>query len=164
MRYERSSSITGLAWLLMWVLALLVPDIRSALATDEGIAGAPPTELSPQTSEATSGTARSREQALYTRSLQLLKRQPRPGAALDRVLQFHEEQDSFPQFLAELVAAQTQPDDTSAAAILGMTESFLGHDQQAREALQQATIQRPSDPVMRWLLGQMNCTLSLPKA
>ena len=82
MRYERSSSITGLAWLLMWVLALLVPDIRSALATDEGIAGAPPTELSPQTSEATSGTARSREQALYTRSLQLLKRQPRPGAAL----------------------------------------------------------------------------------
>ena len=155
MRYERPSSITGLTWLLMWVLALLVPDIRSALATDEGIAGAPATEVPPQTPQGTSGTARSREQALYTRSLQLLKRQPRPGAALDRVLQFHEEHDSFPQFLAELVAAQTEPGDISAAAILGMTESFLGHDQQAREALQQATIQRPSDPVMPWLLGQI---------
>ncbi|MEN9553802.1 MAG: hypothetical protein RLZZ232_88, partial [Planctomycetota bacterium] len=126
MRYQRPSSITGLTWLLMWGLALLVPDIRSALATDEGIAGAPATEVPPQTPQGTSGTARSREQALYTRSLQLLKRQPRPGAALDRVLQFHEEHDSFPQFLAELVAAQTEPGDISAAAILGMTESFLG--------------------------------------
>ena len=96
----------------------------------------------------------SRDKAAFERSLLLLRKQPRPGAALDRVLQYHEERDSFPQFLNELSSSPPQSGDTSTAAIRGMAEAFRGNYPEARSAFVLAETQRPSDPVISWLLGQ----------
>ena len=96
----------------------------------------------------------SRDKAAFERSLLLLRKQPRPGAALDRVLQYHEEHDSFTQFLNELRTTPAQSGDTSTAAIRGMAEAFRENYPEARSAFVLAEAQRPNDPVISWLLGQ----------
>lgn len=104
----------------------------------------------------------SRDNAAFQRSLLLLRKQPRPGAALDRVLQYHEERDSLTQFLNELRTTPPQSGDTSTAAIRGMAEAFRGNYPEARSAFVLAETQRPNDPVISWLLGQTCLNLRDP--
>lgn len=106
----------------------------------------------------------SREKAAFDRSLVLLRKQPRPGTALDRVLQYHEDRDTLPEFINGLKTTPARSNDTSAAAIRGMAEAFRGNYPEARDALQLAESQRPNDPVISWLLGQTCLKLNDPSS
>ncbi|MGV2338070.1 MAG UNVERIFIED_CONTAM: hypothetical protein LVR18_29665 [Planctomycetaceae bacterium] len=90
------------------------------------------------------------------RLLKSLRRQPRPGAAFDRLLQQLEQTGAVEEFTSELRSElQTAPadNDGSTAVILGLLEFRSRHFESARSLFQTASQQRPSDPVVFWLLG-----------
>ncbi|MEZ6129459.1 MAG: tetratricopeptide repeat protein [Planctomycetaceae bacterium] len=95
------------------------------------------------------------ERKSYERYLTLLKRQPRRGAAFDKVYSFHVDAGSLDDFVGGLTSDSRQPDaDGTAALILGMVQMRRGDDAAAAQALTIAAQQRPDDPVAAWYLGQ----------
>ena len=93
--------------------------------------------------------------AANDRFLTLLKKQPKPGTALDRVYAFHLERGSIEQFLSEQRALMTPGDDTGVACLLvGLFETKRGNHREAEAAFQLAEERRPQDASASWLLGQ----------
>ena len=93
--------------------------------------------------------------AANDRFLTLLKKQPKPGTALDRVYAFHLERGSLDQFLSEQRALMTAGDDTGIACLLvGLFETKRGNHREAEAAFQLAEERRPQDASTSWLLGQ----------
>ena len=93
--------------------------------------------------------------AANDRFLTLLKKQPKPGTALDRVYAFHLERGSIEQFLSEQRALMTHGDDTGVACLLvGLFETKRGNHREAEAAFQLAEERRPQDASASWLLGQ----------
>ena len=93
--------------------------------------------------------------AANERFLTLLKKQPKPSTALDRVYAFHLEQGSLDQLLSEQRALMTAGDDTGVASLLvGLFETKRGNHREAEAAFQLAEKRRPQDATASWLLGQ----------
>lgn len=96
-----------------------------------------------------------RQQKINDRYLQLLKRNPRPGTALDRIYSFHQDRGSVDKLIDQLTAdAQASPDDAAAWMTLGLMEARHGKPDMAAAAFSKAEQQQPDNSVASWLLGQ----------
>jgi len=124
-------------------------------------ANAIPTSLPAHTSAPQNATERSRpiaQDPVTERLLKSLRRQPRPGAAFDRLVQQLEEAGTVEEFTDELRSElQSAPadNDGSTATILGLFELRSRRFESARSLFQTASKQRPRDPVVFWLLGSV---------
>lgn len=89
------------------------------------------------------------------RFLKLLKKQPKPGTALDRVYAFCQDRGTLDEFLTEQRALMTADDDDGIACLLvGLIETKQGNHSEAEQAFQLADQRRPNDPTASWLLGR----------
>ena len=93
--------------------------------------------------------------AANERFLALLKKQPKPGTALDRVYAFHLERGSLDRLLSEQRSLMTADDDSGVACLLvGLFETQRGNHREAEAAFQLAEKRRPQDATASWLLGK----------
>jgi tetratricopeptide (TPR) repeat protein len=93
--------------------------------------------------------------AANERFLALLKKQPRPGTALDRVYDFHLERGSLDQFLSQQRSLISVSDSTGVACLLvGLFETKRGNHREASRAFQLAEERRTRDATASWLLGR----------
>ena len=93
--------------------------------------------------------------AANERFLALLKKQPRPGTALDRVYDFQLERGSLDQFLSEQRSLISAGDSTGVACLLvGLFETKRGNHREASVAYQLAEERRTQDATASWLLGR----------
>ncbi len=99
------------------------------------------------------------------RFLSLLKKQPKPGTALDRVFAFYEDRGTLDEFLTEQRALMTADDDDGIASLLvGLIETKRGNHSEAEQAFQLADQRRPKDANASWLLGKSLLELQKPDA
>ena len=99
----------------MFVGLLLTPRSLSATLADETVI--PESETEAQVRVA------------YGRFLTLLRKQPRPGTALDRVYAFHVEQGTLDEFTSSLTDEASSGDaDGAASMLLGFVELQRGRD------------------------------------
>ena len=68
------------------------------------------------------------ERAVAERFVQVLKRRPRPGTALDRVYGFHVQNGSLDDFIKTLQVADDAPDAGQNQMILGLLQSQRGKE------------------------------------
>lgn len=93
--------------------------------------------------------------AANQRFLELLRKQPKPGTALDRVYSFHLERGSLDQFLSDQRSLMTVGDNEGIACLLvGLIEAKRGDHRKAEAAFQLAQERRPQDATASWLLGR----------
>ena len=115
-------------------------------------------------SESESG-ADAESRIAYDRFLTLLRKQPRPGTALDRVYAFHVEQGTLDEFAASLKDEASSGDaDGSAAMLLGLVELQRARDSEAATALQDAESKRPDDPFAAWFYARAMLRLGQAEA
>ena len=88
------------------------------------------------------------------RFLELLRKRPRPGTALDRVYEFHLERGTLDEFMVSLREASATETDGVSATILGLIELQRGHNAEAADILRTSEMQRPGDPLVVWSLGR----------
>ena len=101
-----------------------------------------------QTSEA------DREEIRANRFLDLLKRRPGFGTALDRVTRFHMERGTLDKLVAQLSSVRSsQPDSLAQQLIAGMLQIQRGDGSAAVPLLSEVEQQRPADPVVSLTLG-----------
>ncbi len=87
--------------------------------------------------------------------LQRLKRQPSPGAALDKVYTFHLDRGTLDVFLQQLtVSVAATNSDGSDALLIGLIEQRRGRFEAAQSALETAVRLRPKDATAARQLGQ----------
>ena len=99
------------------------------------------------------------------RFLSLLKKQPKPGTALDRVFAFYEDRGTLDEFLTEQRALMAADDDDGIASLLvGLIETKRGNHSEAEQAFQLADQRRPKDAHASWLLGKNLLELQKPDA
>lgn len=101
--------------------------------------------------------AESRAARLNAAYLQRLQRLPRPGAALDKVYEFHVDRGTLDDFVDELNAQAAS--DGTAQLIAGLVQQRRGNLAEAKTALAQAHKQRPEDVIPAWHLGQVLISL-----
>ncbi|MFM7056922.1 MAG: tetratricopeptide repeat protein, partial [Planctomycetota bacterium] len=92
------------------------------------------------------------------RLLKSLRRQPRPGAAFDRLVQQLEQAGTLEDTITRLrtdLQSTSGEDDGSTAIILALFERHAHRYDSARTALTTAAKLRPRDPVVFWLLGSV---------
>lgn len=96
-------------------------------------------------------------QAVLTndRFLAMLRKQPKPGTALDRVYAFHLERGSRDQFLSEQRSVIAEGDANGDACLLvGLFETKRGHYCEAEAAFRLAEERRPQDATASMMLGR----------
>ncbi len=98
------------------------------------------------------------------RFLSMLKKQPKPGTALDRVFAFHQDRGTLDEFLTEQRALMTADNDGVAELIVGLIESKRGDHSKAEQAFQLAEQRRPKDATASWFLGKSLLELLKPDA
>lgn len=99
------------------------------------------------------------------RFLLMLKKQPRPGTALDRVYAFYQDQGTLEEFLTEQRALINADDVHGIACLLvGLIETKRGNHAEAEQAFQLAEQRRPNDAIACWLLGRSLMELQRPDA
>lgn len=96
----------------------------------------------------------SREEKLADRYLQLLKRSPKQGTALDRVFEYHQSAGSLNALVEGLREDADNSTDGGACFVRGLIELRRGNLDQASEALQSAAAQRPDDAALMLYRGQ----------
>ena len=90
-----------------------------------------------------------RERQIQERFVQLLKRSPRFGTALDRVYGYHVERGSLDRFIEDLQQQAKQADsDGTDWMLLGLFEYQRGNDGQAVEAFTRAEEIRKDDRII----------------
>ena len=105
------------------------------------------------------------ERAATERFLGLLRKQPRPGTALDRVYSFYRDRGTLEQFLSEQRTLMTDGDQEGVACLLvGLIETKQGNHSAAKQAFQLAAERRPKDATASWWLGQSLLELQNPDA
>ena len=87
------------------------------------------------------------------RFLELLRKRPRPGTALDRVYEFHLERGTLDEFMVSLREASATETDGVSATILSLIELQRGQNAEAADILRTSEMQRPDDPLVVWSLG-----------
>ena len=88
------------------------------------------------------------------RFLELLKRRPSFGTALERVSSFHTERGSLDELISQLRnVPSNQPDSGVQWLIAGMLEIQRGHGADAVASLKSVELKRPDDPVASYALG-----------
>ncbi len=94
------------------------------------------------------------EQRRANRFLDLLKRRPGFGTALDRVSRFHMERGTLDEFIAQLsTVPSSQPDSAVQHLIAGMLQIQYGRGAEAVVTLQDVEQLRTADPVASHALG-----------
>lgn len=94
------------------------------------------------------------ERAVAERFVQVLKRRPRPGTALDRVYGFHVQNGSLDDFIKTLQVADDAPDAGQNQMILGLLQSQRGKEAAAAEAFAKAEKLLPEDAACSFYLGR----------
>lgn len=92
-----------------------------------------------------------------------LLRQPRPGTLFDRVMQWHADNDSVSDYIQRLTLA-TEHSDHAAQLLLGLVLAQQDRPADALPLLQAASIARPTDPIARWHLGNLQLRSGQPAA
>lgn len=96
-----------------------------------------------------------RERQIHERFVELLKRSPRFGTALDRVYGYHVERGTLDTFVEELQEGANQNDsDGTEWMLLGLFEYQRGNDGQAVKAFGKAEQLREEDPLASYYLGR----------
>jgi tetratricopeptide (TPR) repeat protein len=91
----------------------------------------------------------------YERFLSMLRRQPRPGTALDRVTEFHRDRGTLENFVHSLSEQTSSPQDQGVSwMLIGLIEHQRMHDSEAASAFREAEARRPDEPLASWYLGQ----------
>lgn len=99
------------------------------------------------------------------RFLTLLKKQPRPGTALDRVYAFHTDRGTLEPFLSEQRLLMAAGDDEGVASlIVGLIETKEGNHTAAEKAFELAEQRRPQDATACWMRGRSLLELQKPDA
>lgn len=88
------------------------------------------------------------------RFLELLKRRPTFGTALERVSTFHTERGTLDELISQLRnVPSNQPDSVVQWLIAGMLEIQRGQGADVVDSLQSIELKRPEDPVVSYALG-----------
>ena len=104
-----------------------------------------------QTSETDS---EKQERIAAERFLELLKKRPRAGTALDKVYGYHIQNGSLDKFCDALRTEATEKSSGEAWMLLGMVQMQRGQDAEARVALEKAEELLPKEPLASYYLGK----------
>ena len=88
------------------------------------------------------------------RFLDLLRKRPRLGTALDKVYGYHVGRGSLDAFVESLAKEADASNDGNAWLILGMVQMRRGQDAQAAIALEKAEGRLPDDALASYYLGK----------
>src|SRR5579875_3557202 len=106
-----------------------------------------------------------REEQIIKRFLDVLKKNPRRGTALDRIYGYHVERGSLDQLIRTYrQRAQKDKTDGTASMIVGLLESQRGKDAEAVAAFRQAEKRLPQNPLASYYLGQALVMVGQPDA
>lgn len=108
-------------------------------------------QVSPQAAEADS---EKQERIAAERFLELLKKRPRAGTALDKVYGYHIQNGSLDKFCESLRVEATEKASGEAWMLLGMVQMQRGQDAEARLALEKAEELLPKEPLASYYLGK----------
>ncbi len=88
------------------------------------------------------------------RFVELLKKKPRPGTALDRVYDFHITRGTLDEFCQQLLSEASQQSNGQSAMLLGLIESRRSNDSLAKVAFEKAEELLPKEPLPSFYLGK----------
>lgn len=129
-------------------LACVVVAFRfSAFALAQDVKPAPAAASSETPEEA-------KERVTAERFLDLLKKRPRLGTALDKVYGYHVGRGSLDAFAESLAKDSDAANDGNSWLILGMVQMRRGQDAQAAIALEKAEAQLPNEALASYYLGK----------
>jgi tetratricopeptide (TPR) repeat protein len=94
------------------------------------------------------------ERVSAERFLELLKKRPRAGTALDKVYGYHIQNGSLDKFCESLRTEATEKSSGEAWMLLGMVLMQRGQDAEARVALEKAEELLPNEPLASYYLGK----------
>ena len=95
-----------------------------------------------------------KERIAAERFLQLLKRRPRLGTALDRIYGYHVGRGSLDDFSQSLASEASENQDGNIWLILGMIQMQRGQDALAAASLENAEALLPEQPLASYYLGK----------
>ncbi|MEQ1903327.1 MAG: tetratricopeptide repeat protein [Pirellulaceae bacterium] len=129
---------------------LLVPLVLVPAASFASIQESTTTqqELTPETAEEKS------ERVAAERFLDLLKKRPRLGTALDKVYGYHVGRGTLEAFVTKLEADATASNEGNLWLILGMVQMQRGQDALGAQALERAEQLLPAEPLASYYLGK----------
>lgn len=135
------------------VLLSIAVVLRCNASVATTISAATPTQPAPADERAPASSVL--DDPAVQRLLRTIRRQPRPGAAFDRLLQLLQtsaDREAFAQTLRSQLQSSADTDG-STATILGLLELEAGRHSAALANFTAAEQARPSDPVIPWLLA-----------
>lgn len=127
--------------------------MQTAIPTQDTIAEESEPSSVPETE------AEAKERVLAERFLQVLRRAPRLGTALDKVYGFHVGRGSLDQFCTSLQKEAQETGDGKTWMILGMVQMQRGQDAAAAGSLEQAEQLLPNEPLASYYLGKTQLLL-----
>ncbi len=95
-----------------------------------------------------------KERVAAERFLELLKKRPRLGTALDKVYGYHVSRGSLDEFTASLQQQAESGGDGNLWLVLGMVQMQRGHDALAAASLEKAEASLPKEPLASYYLGK----------
>ena len=98
--------------------------------------------------------AEQKERITAERFLQLLKRRPRLGTALDKVYGYHVGRGSLDEFCESLESDANADNNGNLWLILGMVQMQRGQDALAAASLEKAETLLPAEPLASYYLGK----------
>ncbi len=125
---------------------------QSARAQDENPASKASSQAVVDTAEESPEVAKERIAA--ERFLELLKKRPRLGTALDKVYGYHVARGSLDEFTASLQKEAEAKGDGNLWLVLGMVQMQRGHDALAAASLEKAEAALPKEPLASYYLGK----------
>ncbi|MEM0926093.1 MAG: tetratricopeptide repeat protein, partial [Planctomycetota bacterium] len=109
--------------------------------------------MAPVASRGQDNEVSERERITAERFLTVLIRRPRPGTALDRVIEFHQRSGSIDTLLDALVVDDGQPDAGPKAMIAGLVQLRQGNSAAAAKQFARASRLMPEDSVASFQHG-----------
>lgn len=100
-----------------------------------------------------------KEKQIVERFLEVLRRRPRPGTALDRVYGYHVQNGSLDEFMETLLVPETAPHAGQQRMIVGLLQSQRGRPALAADAFAEAENLLPEDAMCSYLLGRSLLTI-----
>ena len=130
-----------------WLLSQpLVAQDKPAAATPPATPAASP--------EATESDTEKQERISAERFLELLKKRPRTGTALDKVYGYHIQNGTLDKFCDSLRKEANEKQSGESWMLLGMVQMQRGQDAEARLALEKAEELLPKEPMASFYLGK----------
>lgn len=108
----------------------------------------------PAASAEEEGPEAAKERIAAERFLDLLKKRPRLGTALDKVYGYHVARGSLDEFTASLQKEAEAKNDGNLWLVLGMVQMQRGHDALAAASLEKAETALPKEPLASYYLGK----------